>query len=90
MHSIGQLYKGGPVSGMFLMITSEKPQDLPIPGAKYTFGQLEMAQALGDLESLGRLGKPALRLHFTEGVSEGLAALQRATERVFSASRATI
>ncbi len=49
MHSIGQLYKGGPASGMFLVITSEKAGDVPIPGAKYTFGQLEMAQALGDL-----------------------------------------
>jgi hypothetical protein len=87
---MGQLYKGGPASGMFLMITAEKPRDLPIPGAKYTFGQLEMAQALGDLESLGRLGKPALRLHLTEGVPAGLAALQRAIENVFSASRATI
>jgi glucose-6-phosphate isomerase len=90
LHSMGQLYKGGPASGMFLMITAEKPRDLPIPGAKYTFGQLEMAQALGDLESLGRLGKPALRLHLTEGVPAGLAALQRAIENVFSASRATI
>jgi glucose-6-phosphate isomerase len=90
LHSMGQLYKGGPASGMFLMITAEKPRDLSIPGAKYTFGQLEMAQALGDLESLGRLGKPALRLHLTEGVPAGLAALQRAIENVFSASRATI
>ena len=90
MHSIGQLYKGGPASGMFLLITSEKPEDLPIPGAKYTFGQLEMAQALGDLQSLGRLGKPALRLHLTEGVPAGLTALRRAIDQVFSASRSAI
>jgi glucose-6-phosphate isomerase len=87
MHSIGQLCKGGPASGMFLMITSRKPEDLPIPGAKYTFGQLEMAQALGDLESLGRLGKPALRLHLTEGLPAGLIALRRAIDQAFSASR---
>ena len=90
MHSIGQLYKGGPASGMFLMITSEKPEDLPIPGAKYTFGQLEMAQALGDLQSLGRLGKPALRLHLTEGVPAGLSSLRRVMDQVFSASRSAI
>lgn len=87
MHSIGQLYKGGPASGMFLMITSEKPEDLPIPGAKYTFGQLEMAQALGDLQSLGRLGKPALRLHLIEGAPAGLSSLRRAIEQAFSALR---
>src|SRR6266566_501556 len=90
MHSIGQLYKGGPASGMFLLITSEKPEDLPIPGAKYTFGQLEMAQALGDLQSLGRLGKPALRLHLAEAVPAGLTALRRAIDQVFSASRSAI
>jgi glucose-6-phosphate isomerase len=90
MHSIGQLYKGGPDSGMFLMITSEKAEDLPIPGAKYTFGQLEMAQALGDLQSLGRLGKPALRRHLVEGAPAGLAGLRRAVDQAFSASRSAI
>ena len=90
MHSIGQLYKGGPASGMFLMITSEKPSDLAIPGAKYTFGQLEMAQALGDLQSLGRLGKPALRLHLIEGAPAGLARLRRAVDQALSASRSAL
>jgi len=90
MHSIGQLYKGGPTSGMFLMITAEKSRDLAIPGAKYTFGQLEMAQALGDLESLGRLGKPALRLHLTEGAPAGLASLRRAVDQALSASRSAL
>jgi transaldolase / glucose-6-phosphate isomerase len=87
LHSIGQLYKGGPASGMFLMITSEKVEDLPIPGAKYTFWQLEMAQALGDLQSLGNIGKPALRLHLLEGVPAGLFTLRRAVEQAFFASR---
>ena len=90
MHSIGQLYKGGPTSGMFLMITAEKSSDLAIPGAKYTFGQLEMAQALGDLESLGRLGKPALRLHLTEGAPAGSASLRRAVDQALSASRSAL
>jgi glucose-6-phosphate isomerase len=87
LHSIGQLYKGGPDSGIFLMITSEKSEDLPIPGAKYTFGQLEMAQALGDMQSLSRLGKPVLRLHLAEGAPAGLSSLRRAIDQVFSALR---
>jgi glucose-6-phosphate isomerase len=87
MHSIGQLYKGGPSTGMFLVITSQKREDLSIPAAKYTFGQLEMAQALGDLQSLGRLGKPALRLHLTQGVPQGLAELRKIVNRAFSASQ---
>ena len=72
------------------MITSEKSEDLPIPGAKYTFGQLEMAQALGDMQSLGRLGKPVLRLHLTEGAPAGLSSLRRGIEQVFSASGSAI
>jgi glucose-6-phosphate isomerase len=90
LHSIGQLYKGGPVSGIFLMITSEKSEHLSIPGAKYTFGQLETAQALGDMQSLARLGKPVLRLHLTEGAPAGLSSLRRAIDQVFSASRSAI
>ena len=66
LHSTGQLHKGGPPSGVFLQITAEPRRDLPIPGWEETFGTLVAAQALGDLESLQRRGRRALRLHFTE------------------------
>ncbi len=87
MHSIGQLYKGGPATGMFLMITSAEAEDPAIPGAKYTFGQLQMAQALGDLESLVRRGKPALRLHLARGVEPGLVQLRRVIDQALAATR---
>jgi transaldolase/glucose-6-phosphate isomerase len=64
LHSTGQLHKGGPASGVFLQITAEPRRDLPIPGWNETFGTLIAAQALGDLESLQRRGRRALRLHF--------------------------
>jgi transaldolase/glucose-6-phosphate isomerase len=32
LHSTGQAYKGGPNSGLFLQLTSDKEKDLPIPG----------------------------------------------------------
>ena len=86
MHSIGQLYKGGPASGMFIVLTSEKKEDVPIPGAKYTFAQLEMAQALGDMQSLASRGKPALRLHLREGAGRGLAELRKTIDQVLAAS----
>jgi len=66
LHSTGQLHKGGPPSGVFLQITAEPRRDLPIPGWEETFGTLVAAQALGDLESLQRRGRRALRLHFTQ------------------------
>jgi glucose-6-phosphate isomerase len=81
MHSIGQLYKGGPPTGRFLFLTSEHAEDVQVPKAKYTFGQLQTAQALGDLESLAKRSKPALRLHFANGLTDGLAALAKLAEK---------
>ncbi|MGH9790310.1 MAG: bifunctional transaldolase/phosoglucose isomerase, partial [Candidatus Acidiferrales bacterium] len=78
LHSIGQLYKGGPPSGMFLQITAADEEDVPVPTQPFTFGQLKMAQALGDLESLATRHKPALRLHLTQGAAAGLEQLRQA------------
>jgi hypothetical protein len=83
LHSIGQLYKGGPKTGLFLILTADtaKETDVAIPGSDYSFAQLLRAQALGDLESLAAHGKPALRLHLARGVGEGLTAVNQAIER---------
>ena len=87
LHSIGQLFKGGPSTGLFLVLTSDPApgEDVAIPGADYSFGQLLRAQALGDLESLGAHGKPALRLHLGSDVSAGLRAINQAAERAVAA-----
>jgi glucose-6-phosphate isomerase len=85
LHSIGQLYKGGPPSGIFLVITAANGQDLPIPESQVTFGRLELAQALGDLRSLDSRGKPALRLHIAGSVTQGLATIAQAVERALVA-----
>jgi glucose-6-phosphate isomerase len=60
LHSTGQLHKGGPNTGVFIIIVSEPAEDLPIPGSPYSFGTLERAQAVGDFESLDRSGRRAL------------------------------
>jgi len=88
LHSIGQLYKGGPPTGMFLVITATHAEDVPIPGAKYTFGQLQFTQALGDFESLAGREKPVLRLHLSEGAAAGLPKLQNAMKQALSSIRA--
>ncbi|HEV2749237.1 MAG TPA: bifunctional transaldolase/phosoglucose isomerase [Gemmatimonadales bacterium] len=62
LHSTGQLHKGGPPVGHFLQITERAEPDVPIPGESYTFGQLEMAQAEGDLRALRGRGRPAIRV----------------------------
>jgi glucose-6-phosphate isomerase len=60
LHSTGQLHKGGASNGVFIIIAAEPAEDLPIPGEPYSFGVLEMAQALGDFQSLDRTGRRAL------------------------------
>ena len=66
LHSTGQLHKGGSPSGVFLQLTAEPSKDLPIPGWEETFGTLIAAQALGDLTSLQRRDRRAIRLHLSD------------------------
>ena len=77
LHSTGQAYKGGPNRGVFLQITGEDPQDLPVPGRKYTFGAVKAAQARGDYQVLNQRGRRALRIDLSTPVEEGLRQLNR-------------
>jgi glucose-6-phosphate isomerase/transaldolase/glucose-6-phosphate isomerase len=63
LHSTGQLHKGGANNGVFIIVTAEVAEDLAIPGEPFSFGVLEMAQALGDFESLDKTGRRALHVH---------------------------
>jgi glucose-6-phosphate isomerase len=63
LHSTGQLHKGGANNGVFIIVTADVQEDLPIPGEPFSFGVLEMAQALGDFESLESAGRRALHIH---------------------------
>ena len=77
LHSTGQMYKGGPNTGVFLQITCDDRADLPVPGRKYTFGVVKAAQARGDFQVLADRGRRALRVHIGADVEAGLQALQR-------------
>jgi transaldolase/glucose-6-phosphate isomerase len=72
LHSTGQAYKGGPNDGVFLQITCDDIQDLPVPGASYTFGVVKAAQARGDFQVLADRGRRALRVHLGKDVEVGL------------------
>jgi hypothetical protein len=62
LHSTGQLHKGGPATGVFLMISAEPLADLPVPGESYSFAVLEQAQASGDFASLDSSARRALHV----------------------------
>ena len=77
LHSTGQFHKGGPAEGVYLQITGEPAEDLPVPGKDYTFGRLISAQSAGDASVLADHGRPVLRLHLTDPAA-GLTALREA------------
>ena len=78
LHSTGQAYKGGPKSGVFLQITADDAEDLPVPGQRYTFGIVKAAQARGDLGVLAERGRRLLRVHLPKDVESGLKTLTKA------------
>jgi transaldolase/glucose-6-phosphate isomerase len=80
LHSTGQLHKGGPNTGLFLEITADPVQDVEIPGERLTFGTLERAQALGDMEALLARGRRVLRLHLNQ--PEGLVGFVELVEQL--------
>lgn len=83
LHSTGQLHKGGPATGLFLQVTADTGEDIDVPGAGYTFGDLVRAQWLGDLAALQERGRRVLRVHLRDAVAGCemlLAALDRAIE----------
>ncbi len=74
LHSTGQAYKGGPNTGVFLVVTRDPDPDLDIPGQKATFGVVQEMQAQGDMDVLVERGRRVLRAHLKKG-GGGLSAL---------------
>lgn len=66
LHSTGQLHKGGKNNGIFLLITSRRMKDVEIPGEGVSFGTLQQAQALGDLQALEAKGRRVLWIDLAE------------------------
>jgi len=65
LHSTGQLHKGGPDSGLFLVITTDIAEDIDIPEMGWTFGQLHHAQARGDVRALLARGRRVAHVHLS-------------------------
>jgi phosphoglucose isomerase-like protein len=63
LHSTGQLHKGGPNTGLFLVITTDDAEDAEIPGLGLTFGRLKGAQARGDIRALLARGRRVAHVH---------------------------
>jgi glucose-6-phosphate isomerase/transaldolase/glucose-6-phosphate isomerase len=83
LHSTGQLHKGDAGLGLFIQITSDPIDDIPIPDSagaaesSATFGVLLSAQAMGDRQALLDAGREVIRFHIRKDLPAGLQELQR-------------
>lgn len=82
LHSTGQLHKGDAGNGYFLQFTCDlQGNDLPIPDevgsshATLCFGDLKLAQALGDHQALLNQGRRVLRFHLKKDLSLNILSL---------------
>ena len=75
LHSTGQLHKGGPNTGVFVMITARDAVDIDVPGQRFSLAALHRAQAEGDLLTLARHGRRVLRLDLPSSDADTLADL---------------
>ncbi|MCP4685854.1 MAG: glucose-6-phosphate isomerase [bacterium] len=80
LHSIGQLYKGGPAEGMFVVFVKASYGRLPIPGRIFDFGQLIAAQAIGDSQALMKRKLPTLVIAIDGNPADGLEVFARAVK----------
>jgi transaldolase/glucose-6-phosphate isomerase len=72
LHSTGQLHKGGPDNGLYIILIGNEEMDLVIPGEQFGFATLHEAQALGDFRSLDDKGRRVIRICLGKDIDAGL------------------
>ena len=72
LHSTGQLHKGGPDSGLYILLVHNEDSDLVMPGEQFGFGTLHEAQSLGDFRSLDDKGRRTIRINLGNDIDKGL------------------
>ncbi len=79
LHSTGQLHKGGPNKGVFLIISADEPRDIEIEDHRATsLGELAKAQASGDFSILSERGRRCVQVHLADNSAVSIRALVKA------------
>ena len=73
--------RAGRTAGCSCRSPATTPQDLPVPGQRYTFGVVKAAQARGDFQVLAERERRALRVHLGPDVAARPRALDAAVEQ---------
>lgn len=69
LQGTGTYHREGPRTGVFLVITTDLDEDMPIPGQPYTLGALRLARALADVRALRRRQLPVVWLHLRDAAA---------------------
>ena len=86
LHSTGQLQKGGPNMGVYLILSADELKDIPLPegAAADSLGDLAKAQAAGDLITLAKRGRRCVHLHLPDNSGVTLRLLAQVVEDVIA------
>lgn len=78
LHSTGQLHKGGPRTGVFVIVTTRDETDLDVPANPFTLRALHAAQADGDMATLIASGRRVLHVELPDASDASIATLAAA------------
>ena len=86
LNSTGQLQKGGPNMGVYLILSADELKDIPLPEAAEaaSLGDLAKAQAAGDLITLAKRGRRCVHLHLPDNSGVTLRLLAQVVEDVIA------
>lgn len=83
LHSTGQLHKGGPNNGVFLIVSATETRDIEIDDHRASsLGELAKAQAAGDFAVLSERGRRCVHVHLPDNSAVTIRALSKAFKRV--------
>lgn len=83
LHSTGQLQKGGPNNGVFLIVSSGEMLDIELDNAEApSLAALAKAQAAGDLKVLNERGRRCMHVHLPDNSSVVLRQLGEVVQRI--------
>ena len=83
LHSTGQLQKGGPNNGVFLLVSADELKDIPLLRAPVpSLAALAKAQAEGDLATLSSRGRRCIHVHLPDNSASTLRQLGEVVHRI--------
>ena len=69
LHSTGQLQKGGANEGVFLVLSADEAQDIPLEAEASSVGSVAKTQAVGDWMALAERGRRAVQVHLPDNTA---------------------